>query len=166
MHPINKRKVAYSYPINFTSPLPIEECATRIRNSFNYRMGLSLAVMYGFIERIDDTTYQFELFQDLKDGRQTISGFLRMQSTSQTLVEAAFEPDINHGWTIMLVIVFTVVLITASQSMEGAIVSVTIVVIFGIYLYRNRGMRNKPLRQNISPPISELLWYFERTLKS
>jgi len=126
-------------------------------------MGISLAVMYGFIQRIDENTYQFELYQELRDGRQTISGYLRMQSASQTVVEAAFEPDINDAWTIMIAIMM---LIAASQYREGAIFSVIILVVFGLYFYRSRNKGDKPPRQAKSPPVSELLWYFERTLKS
>ncbi len=168
MQPTNKRQAAYTYPINFISPLPVEECANRLRSSFGNRMGFSFATMQGFVEQIDENIYQFELYQVLQKGQQTIQGNLHIQAASQTLIEAVFEQERHPAWAVQIICIGVSVIIFAIYGQLNQLVAIASVIltIIGMYLLIRRGMKWKLPRQSKSPPISELLWYFERTLKS
>lgn len=161
----NSEKIAYIYPINFISPLPIVECAARIQASLDKRMGMSFAVMYGYVEKTNEGAYAFSIYQNLQNGRQTVSGNLYAKTDSSTVVDASFVQDKDNGWKFVAITIMIIISFAAAQ-FEGWLIATAITtLILGCFIYYSWRTKTNPPRQVTSPPASELLWYFERTLK-
>ncbi len=152
-------------PIVFTSPLPLADCVKRVQESFDKRVGISFALIYGRIEKVDDKTYVFSLYQHFKNGRQAVYGHLIAQTDSSTLVDASFTMERPAGWEYIGEIIIATVVLAASKSLAALIVVAIIILIVLIFLFTTRNKRSRLPRQLSSPPTSELLGYFERALK-
>ena len=157
------------YPINFIAPLSLEECANRIRQSYNQRMGVRNAMMQGHLEKTDDITYTFSLYQDLRFGRETVSGRLKGQSESSTVIDAQLTNSNPLGGaggsSFILILLLASLCGFASSRVSAALGLITLGLLFGILLFARWKRKSAPPSAP-KPPISELLWYFERTLKN
>jgi hypothetical protein len=165
-------KITFGYPVNFIAPLPIEECVNRIEASYDKRMGMSFAYMQGSFEQLDKITYKFSLYQNLKYWRETVSGHLIAQTEATTLIEASFtrgdpptpmDPD-KARLLLPIVIISTLVCGLLTPMPWGLIIPIIILIMVSLVLYTNWKRKNSPPKP-MPPPASELLWWFERTLK-
>jgi hypothetical protein len=166
MPPSDSEKSTFGYPIQFTASLPLEECANRIRQSFDKRMGMSFAHMQGHLEKIDASTYEFLLYQELKNSRETVSGRFIAQTASSTLIEASFKRDMRSDWMFIPILFITIVTCFAGSTALGLVALAITTALLGLYIYLKRKAKNSPPRKPKYAPASELLWYFERTLKN
>ena len=160
------KKIPTGYQIQFTAPLPLEECANRVRQSFDQRMGMSFATMQGHLEKIDDTTYEFSLYQELKNQRETVSGRFIAQTVSSTLIEASFKRDIRSDWVYIPILLITIVTCFAGSTALGLVALTILAALLGLFIYTKQRAKMHPERKpQLREPASELLWYFQRTFK-
>jgi hypothetical protein len=145
--------------VRFMAPLPIDECAKRLQESIGKPMGCLYTAIKGHIEKVDETTYQFTLYQDYRGGHK-IAGHLYAQSDSTTLIDALHTVD-RSSWLTGLFFVVTVVIIAfAVELPKGEVataieVSIVFVVVTAAIILLSLKAQS----------ISQLLWWFERTLK-
>jgi len=166
-------RIPTGYPIKFIAPLPLEECTNFIRASFDKRMGMSFAHMQGHLEKIDDSTYEFSLYQNLKHWRETVSGRFIAQSKSTTLIEASFSrgssrismmPE-QEKFLLPIIIIAIGACGLMTPMPWGLIIPISLFFMIGFILYTNKKRQTSPPKP-MPPPASELLWYFERNLKN
>ena len=155
------------YRLEFTASLPLDECVRRIRDSFDKRMGMNFAHMQGYLQKIDAVTYEFSLYQELKNQRVTISGRFVAQSASTTLVKAWFRRDYSAVvWIAAIPLLFMMIGSCFAASLIWGLVALAILTaLVGLYLYSKQKTTANPQPNSKYAPASELLWYFERTLK-
>jgi len=75
-------------PIRFIAPLPIDECAKRLQESIGKPLGCSFGHIQGEIEKVNETTYKFLLYQVEKGQRYSVEGYLYVETESSTLVDS------------------------------------------------------------------------------
>lgn len=158
------------YPIQFTTALPIEECVNRIRESLGKSTGMEFATMQGHIEKINETTYEFLLFQNLRYGAGRIKGYLIAANSSSTQIEASFfgispnrVPPEREKFLIPTLIVSTIICGLMTPMPVGLIIMALIAAVVALILYTNQ--KRLTLPSPLREPISELYWWFKRTLK-
>ncbi len=167
-----KTTVGSHYPIQYIAPLPLEECVNRIRQSFDKRMGMSFAFMRGNIQKINESSYEFSLYQNLKYWKETVEGRFVTLNSSTTQVEASFSrggsswrlPPEKEKFLIPIIIITTLLCGFMTPMPYGLIIAIIIAATVGFIQYTNWKRMSSPPKP-MPPPASELLWYFERTLK-
>lgn len=159
------------YPIEFTVALPLEECANRIRESLGKIMGMEFATMRGYIEKVDEITYEFSVYQNLKFGRKAINGRFIAVSSSSTRIEGTFlygvtvnrVPPEREKFLMPILIISTMICGLMTPMPAGLIVMALIAAVVGLVLYTNQKRLSSP--PPLREPVSELYWWFKRTLK-
>ncbi len=145
--------------LRFTSPYPIEECAKRLRESIGKPIGCLAVRVKGHVEKVDAVTYEFSLYQPYRGGHK-ITGHLYVETESTTRIEATHTVD-RSSWlsgiifaVVLMIMMFIVQIPNGDLStafiISGILVAVTISIMF---------ISAK------SQHVSQLVWYFERTLK-
>ena len=146
-------------PIKFISPLPIAECTKRLEESIGKPMGCLYTVTKGKIEKVDDTTYKFVLYQDYLGGHK-ITGHLFAQTESNTLIDALHTVDRSRWWMGILFVAILIVVIFIEVAPKQGIV--TALGLSAILLAMTGSILLVSLK---AQPLSQLLWWFEHTLK-
>ncbi len=146
-------------PLQFTSPLPIMECAKRLQASFGKPMGCLYTAIKGHVEKVDDTTYIFTLYQNYRGGHK-ITGRLIAQSESSTLIDALHTVDRASWPTGILFAVVMIAVLFVVETPKGEISNALWLSI--VFVIVTVGIIFTSLR---AQSISQLVWWFERTLK-
>ena len=145
--------------IQFTSPLPIKQCAERLQESISKPMGCQYTPIKGHVEKVDDTTYTFALHQDYRGGHK-ITGRLTTQTDSSTRIDALHTVD-RTSWStgilfaVVMIVMFFVVEIPKGELTTALWLSIVFVVITAGILFTSLKAQS----------ISQLMWWFERTPK-
>ncbi len=169
MLPIDTESFGWIYSIKLTSPLSIEECKNRLQQSLGKAMGSPFTPIEGEVEIIDATTCKFRLYQDVSSTRRhTITGYLYAQTESSTAVDAVFGINRQSEQAFLTLVTLLGVIIIALVISHQIIAAIIAGFILGTAFYFERRVRSNPPRQPrefTKEPMSQLVWWFERTLK-
>ncbi len=168
MLPINTENFGIIYPIKLTSPLPIAECKNRLQQSLGKAMGSLFTTIEGEVDMVDETTCKFRLYQDVsKGGRRNIVGYLYAQNASSTEVDAIFGIE-RYPYAFLLIASMLFTILVTFLFLQEILMALVVVLLTSGFFYlehRRRSSPPQPPRLFKKEPMSQLLWWFERTLK-
>ena len=148
-------------PVRFIAPLSIDECAKRLQESIGKPLGCSFDRIQGKIEKVDERTYKFLLYQVSKGQRYSVEGYLYVETESSTLVDSYHVTEkivlisLFIPMSVLIVLIFNDQL--QKQGLLNALLAagVIIIILVGLIAFNNW-----------IESLSQLVWYIERTLKN
>ena len=164
---IEPEKFRAVYPIKFVAPFSIDECRNRLQLSLGKPMGDIFTNIEGKVVMLDESTCNFTLYQRVSKGANPIIiGDLHRESENKTLVDAVFTRQTRPLWEFGIIVLMIIAMLFIIQQVVLGILCTLLWAIILYIVWRNKSLPLQSPRIIKKEPMSQLLWWFERTLKN